>query len=85
MEIAPSARKHQASSRFDDDDIRGASLLYAAGDGDDPDKALYLGPDQASRFLEVVVVVRADGTELAIHAMKMRPTYAALLPGGDHA
>src|SRR5712691_10685379 len=53
---------------------KGASrVIYAAGDGDDPDKALYLGPDQAGRFLEVVVVVRADGTELAIHAMKMRP------------
>jgi len=33
----------------------------------------------ASRLLEVVVVVREDGTELAIHAMKMRSKYEPLL------
>jgi hypothetical protein len=83
VEIADSARKHQARDRFDDDDIRHAVVhaIYAADDGDDPDKALYLGPDRAARFLEVVVVVRADGSELVIHAMKMRRAYAALPPG----
>jgi hypothetical protein len=33
-------------------------------------------------MLEVVTVVRDDGTELAIHAMMMRPKYKRLLPGG---
>ena len=53
MEIAPSARKHQARDRFDDDDIRHAvaHALYAADDSDDADKALYLGPDRAARSL----------------------------------
>jgi len=43
-------------------------------------RTLYLGPDRASRLLEVVVLHLDDGRLLAIHAMKMRPGYAALLP-----
>jgi hypothetical protein len=31
--------------------------------------------------LAVVTVVRDDKTEMAIHAMKMRPEYQLLLPG----
>jgi hypothetical protein len=52
-EIADSARKHKARDRFDDDDIRHAVVhaTYAADDGEDPHKALYLGPDRAARFL----------------------------------
>jgi len=81
VEIAESARKHQAEDRFEDVDILHAveHALYVADDGDDPDKALYLGPDRAARLLEVVVVVRDDGTEVVIHAMKMRPLYESLL------
>lgn len=86
MKIAPSARKHQARDRFDDDDIRHgvAHALYAADDGGDSDKALYLGPGRAARLLEIVVVVRADGTEVVIDAMRMRKTYAVLLQGRGH-
>jgi hypothetical protein len=81
VDIAESARKHQIDDRFEDADILHAveHALFAADDGDDPDKALYLGPDRAARLLEVVVVVREDGTEVAIHAMKMRPIYESLL------
>ena len=43
---------------------------------------LYLGPSRSAGLLEVVTVVRDDGSELAIHAMKMRPKYQRLLPGG---
>lgn len=47
---------------------------------------LYLGPDRAANLLEVVIVERDDGTELAIHAMRMRKRYEALLPPvGGHA
>ena len=81
MEIALSARKHQKDDGFDDADIVHAveHALYVADDGDDPDKALYLGPDRSARLLEVVVAVRADGSEVAIHAMKMRARYESLL------
>jgi hypothetical protein len=82
VEIADSARKHQARDRFDDSDIVHAveNAVYVADDSNDPDRALYLGPDRAARPLEIVVAVRADGSEVAIHAMKMRSAYEALLP-----
>ncbi len=51
--------------------------LVAADEADD--KALYLGPDRAGNMLEIVTVVRDDGTEIAIHAMPMRPIDEMLL------
>lgn len=57
--------------------------LYA-GDVHDEDappwRVLYLGPDRAGNLLEVVILERDDGSELAIHAMKMRKQYQHLLP-----
>ena len=44
---------------------------------------LYLGPDQAGNLLEVVSVARSNGTEIVIHAMRMRRIYEPLLPKGD--
>jgi hypothetical protein len=38
------------------------------------------GRAPAPPLSEVVTVVRDDGSELAIHAMHMRPQYARLLP-----
>jgi hypothetical protein len=38
------------------------------------------GPDRAGNFFEVGVLHLDDGRLLAIHAMRMRPGYAALLP-----
>jgi hypothetical protein len=46
-----------------------------------PMRLLYVGPDRAGRLLEVIVIVRDDGVELAIHAMEMRPKYQTLLQG----
>jgi hypothetical protein len=43
---------------------------------------LYLGPSRSAELLEVVTIVRDDGSELAIHAMPMRPKYQRLLPEG---
>jgi hypothetical protein len=48
----------------------------------DDDVRLYLGPFRSAGLLEVATVVRDDGSELAIHAMKTRPKYQRLLPGG---
>ncbi len=36
---------------------------------------------RAAELLEVVTIARDDGSELAIHAMKMRTKYQRLLPG----
>ncbi len=48
----------------------------------DDDARLYLGPARNADMLEIVTVVRDDGSELAIHAMAMRTKYQRLLPGG---
>jgi hypothetical protein len=38
-----------------------------------------VGPDRAGNLLAVVVMTTADGTQFAIHAMAMRPTFRGLL------
>jgi hypothetical protein len=50
-------------------------------DEQNDDTRLYPGPSRAAELLEVVTVVRDDGSELAIHAMKMRPKYQRLRRG----
>ena len=77
MEIHESARKHGVA----DEDIEHAVEQSMAIYDQDDDTRLYLGPDRSAELLEVVTVVRDDGTELAIHAMPMRPKYNRLLPG----
>ncbi len=54
--------------------------MYAADiEGDPPLRVLYLGPDRAGNLIEVVVIERDDGSEVAIHAMKMRRRYRQLI------
>ena len=68
VEIYASARKHG----IHDLDINHA-VEYALASGEQDDgKVLYLGPHRAGDMLEVVSVLRDDGTELVIHAMPMR-------------
>ncbi len=54
----------------------------AVGEQDDG-KVLYLGPDRAANLLEVVSVVREDGSEIVIHAMRMRAEYEPFLRGEE--
>ena len=81
MEIHPAARKHGVP----DDDIRHAveqALVgYALEQGEgEPRRTLLLGPDRAGNLLEIVVLELDDGDRIAIHAMRMRPSYTDLLP-----
>lgn len=82
MEVHHSARKHGIA----DADMAHAitHCLYEGDIVDDDDgppwRVLYLGPDRAGNLLEVVMLERDDGSELVIHAMKMRKQYARLLP-----
>jgi hypothetical protein len=78
VEIHPSARKHGIA----DEDIEHAMRHALAIDDQEDDTRLYLGPARSADLLEVVTIVRDDDSELAIHAMKMRPKYRRLLPGG---
>jgi hypothetical protein len=76
VEIHPSACKHGIA----DKDIEHAMRHALAIDDQDDDSRLYLGPSRSADLLEVVTIVRDDGSELVIHAMKMRPRYRPLLP-----
>jgi copper oxidase (laccase) domain-containing protein len=78
MEVHSSAGKHGIA----DEDIEHAVEHAMAIDDQNDDTRLYLGPSRSAALLEVVVIVRDDGPELAIHAMPMRTKYQRLLPGG---
>jgi len=78
VEIHPSARKHGIA----DEDIEHAMRHALAIDDQGDDTRLYLGPARSADLLEVVTIVRDDGSEVVIHAMKMRPKYRRLLPEG---
>lgn len=77
MEIHDSARRHGVA----DEDIRHAVANAMVIEDQDGDTRLYLGAAIPGALLEVVTIIREDGTELAIHAMPMRPKYRRLLPG----
>lgn len=47
--------------------------------GEDPDRWLVIGPARATNLLELVILLTADGEQLIIHAMPMRPQYRRLL------
>jgi hypothetical protein len=80
VEIYRSARTHGIA---DDDVLHAVEHALAVGEQDDG-KVLYLGPDRAGNLLEVVSVMREDGSEIVIHAMRMRARYKPFLGGeGD--
>jgi hypothetical protein len=78
VEIHASARKHDIA----DEDIEHATEQAMTIEEQDDDTRLYLGPSRSAALVEVVTIVRDDGSELAIHAMRMRAKYQRLLPGG---
>ena len=47
--------------------------------GEDPDRWLVIGRDRAANLVELLVFITAEGDELTIHAMPLRPTYRKLL------
>ncbi len=77
VEIHGSARRHGVA---DQDILHAIDHALAIEDaGDDPDRWLIIGPDTAANLLEVVVMITAEGNQIAIHAMPMRDKYARLL------
>jgi uncharacterized DUF497 family protein len=75
--VHESARKHGVSVADIEHVIRHPMHVIRREDGG----RLYLGAGRNAELLEVITVLKADGSELAIHAMKMRPRYANLLGG----
>ena len=77
LEIHPSARKHGVA----DEDIEHAVNHAMSIDDRDNQTRLYLGAARNADLLEVATIVHVDRSEVAIHAMRMRPKYGRLLPG----
>ncbi|MGH3011409.1 MAG: hypothetical protein ACRDMY_06160 [Gaiellaceae bacterium] len=61
MKIHPSARQHGIA----DEDIEHASAHAMAIEDLEDDTRLYLRPSRSADLLEVVTIVRDDGSELA--------------------
>ena len=77
VQVHRSARRHGVD---DDDVVHAVANAMAIEDaGANPDRWLVIGPDRAGNLLEVVVMITAEGDEIAIHAMPMRPQYRRLL------
>jgi hypothetical protein len=78
VEIHPAPRRHGIA----DEDIEHAVSHAMVIEAQEDETTLYLGPARSADLLEVVTVTRDGNAELAIHAMRMRPKYRRLLPGG---
>jgi hypothetical protein len=82
LRVAASATKHGYSI----EDISHAYDMVVFEGVVDPDaeppKVLTIGPDSAGNLLELVGAEQANGDHLIWHAMRCRPQYLALLPGG---
>ncbi|WP_293831707.1 toxin [uncultured Corynebacterium sp.] len=78
-EIHRSARKHYKRDRLSDDAVRHAFAHALSSrpldDEADPRRWLIIGPDNAGRLLELVLLVFDSGREIIIHAMKARAQY----------
>jgi hypothetical protein len=78
VEVYGSARKHGVA---DADMLHAVDHALAIEDaGEEPDRWLVIGPDRAGNLLEVVVMMTAEGQQLAIHAMPMQAKFQRLLP-----
>ena len=75
LEIHRSALNHGIA----DEDIEHAVTHAIAIDDTNDDARLYIGPARTASLLEVVTIPTVEGSELAIHAMRMRPKYRHLL------
>jgi hypothetical protein len=77
VEIHPSARRHGIA---DDEMLHAVEHSLLVDDlGEDPDRWLVIGPDRAANLLEIVVLITAEGDEVIIHAMPLRPVNRKLL------
>lgn len=78
MIVRASALKHKISEK-DGAEAATWPLVSVPLDDEDPRRFLRLGFDTKGRLLELVVLVRDDGSEELIHAMKCRPQYFGML------
>jgi hypothetical protein len=75
-DVHPAALKHGLAVVDIGHALRHPMRRLDLGDG----RYLYLGAARNGELLEVITGRRPDQSEIAIHAMRMRPKYANLLP-----
>jgi hypothetical protein len=75
LDTYSSARRHGIT----DEDIAHVMQYALVAAEDEEGKVLYVGPDRAGNLVEVVSVIREDGSEIVVHAMPMRRMYETLL------
>lgn len=73
MRVLRSALRHGCTQADIAHAITGA--LQRTRVGEDPARWLYVGVDGSARPLEIVTIEGEDGTEVVIHAMKLRKKY----------
>jgi len=77
VEVHASALRHGAAEPDVVQPVDNALAVEHAAE--DPERWLVIGPDRAANLLEIVVMITAEGDEIAIHAMPMRLKYRRLL------
>jgi len=80
VEIHRSASKHGVSDATILHALDHAVTVIDLEPDAEPPKVLAIGPDHAGNLLEISWLELADGVNLVIHAMSLRPTFYNLLP-----
>jgi len=80
VEIHRSARKHGITDDVIVHALANAITVIDLKPDADPPKVLAIGPDHVGDLLEIIWIELADGVNLVIHAMALRPAFYDLLP-----
>ena len=80
-----SARKHGLTDTTIEHAIVNSLVTVDLDPDSDPPRVLAIGPDHGGNLLEVIWLEFADGVDVVIHAMPLRPVFRDLLPkpGGE--
>ena len=85
MDIHRSAYKHGLGDEEIFHAITNAITVIDLDPDADPPKVLAIGPDMAGNLVEIIWLELADGSQIVIHAMALRPVFWDLLqdPGKE--
>ena len=83
MEFHESSAKHGIARAAIVHAIEHAVVVVDLEPDADPPPVLAIGPDDAGNLLEIIWLEFADDRQVVIHAMRLRPVFYDLLPGGE--
>ena len=84
VEVHPAAYKHGVDADAIAHALAHAITVVDLEPDADPPRVLAIGPDRAGNLLEIIWLDASEEDQLVIHAMKLRPTFYELLPGGEN-